>query len=373
MTLRVAQWATGAVGSHALGVIAAKPGLELVAVYVYSPAKVGRDAAELAGPLAVPMFGGRPSGVRATADREELLAARPDVVVHAADADTRMEAAVDDLEWLLAHGVDVVSSGPVVLQYPWGTAPDGWVERLERACERGGSTLHVNGIDPGFANDVLPLALSSLSSRVDEVRCYEISDYSTYDNATMVSGFFGFGTPMDRAPVIAAPGVLSSGWGPAVRQLAAALGVELDPELREVIERLPAERDTRTVCCEIPAGTQAALRFEVVGTVDGVPRVAVEHVLRAHTGLAPEWPAPLDGGPASFRVRITGEPRLDLELTHTSSDGDHGASGMTTTAARLVNAVPAVHAAAPGIVTAADLPQVTGVGLVAHGGGRTPE
>ena len=364
--IRVAQWATGAVGSYALGTVLARPELDLVGVLVSSPDKAGRDAADLAHPLTGV---GSATGIRATCDREELLAAAPDVVVHAADADSRMEAAVDDLEWLLRNGCDVVSSGPVILQYPWGTAPPQWIDRLEAACAEGSSTLHVNGIDPGFANDVLPLALSSLSTRIDRIRCYEISDYSSYDNAVMVGGFFGFGTPMDTTPVIAAPGVLSSGWGPAVRQLAAALDVDLDPDLIERVDRLPAETDIATVCCPIPAGTQAALRFEVVGTVDGTPRVVVEHVLRARADLAPQWPAPLDGGPASFRVSITGEPDLELELTHRSSDGDHGASGMSTTAARLVNAVAAVHSCRPGIVCAKDLPPVTGRGLVA---GRPP-
>ena len=363
MTLRVAQWATGAVGAHALGAILRRPELDLVAVLVSSPAKDGVDAARLADP-SLDVDG--PTGVTATRDRGVLLDSRPDVVVHAADADTRIEAAVDDLEWLLASGVDVVSSGPVILQYPWGTAPPAWIDRLETACRTGSSTLHVTGIDPGFANDVLPLALTSLSTRIDRIRCSEISDYSTYDNAAMVRGFFGFGTAMDRDPVIAAPGVLTSGWGGAVRQLAAALDLELDPELVETVEREPAPADLETVCSAIPAGTQGALRFRLAGTVAGVPRVEIEHVLRARTDLAPHWPAPDDGAPASFRIEVLGEPDLRLELTHVSSTGDHGASGMSTTAARLVNSVAAVHAAPPGIVPASALPPVTGRGLWAR-------
>ncbi|ANI93843.1 diacylglycerol kinase [Dietzia timorensis] len=361
MSIRVAQWATGAVGTLSLGLILDRPELELVGVFVSDPAKEGKDAAELAGRS-------NATGILATSDRDALLRGRPDVVINAADADTRMEEAVDDLEWLLRAGVDVIASGPVVLQYPWGSASPEWIERLEAASSAGQSTLHITGIDPGFANDILPLTLTSIASRIDEIRAFEISDYSTYDNAAMVEGFFGFGTPMDRDPVIALPGVLASGWGGTVRQLAAALDVILDEQLTEHVERLPAPSDIDTVCTHIAAGTQAALRFEVIGTVDGEPRIALEHVLRARTDLdadlAPEWAAPLDGGPASFRVEISGEPNLRLELTHMSSDGDHGASGMLTTAARLANCVEAVHAAPPGIVSAKDLPLVTGRGLV---------
>lgn len=361
MSIRVAQWATGSVGSQSLGLILDRPELELVGVLVSDPAKAGKDAAELAGR-------NDPTGILATTDREALLRSRPDLVINAADADTRMDAAVDDLEWLLRAGVDVVASGPVVLQYPWGSASPEWIDRLEAATAAGSSTLHVTGIDPGFANDVLPLTLTSIASRIDSLRAFEISDYSTYDNPGMVEGFFGFGTPLDRDPVIALPGVLASGWGGTVRQLAAALDVTLDEQLTERVERLPAPSDMDTVCTHIAAGSQAALRFEVIGTVGGEPRIALEHVLRARTDLdadlAPEWAAPLGGGPASFRVEISGEPNLQLELTHLSSSGDHGASGMLTTAARLANCAEAVHAAAPGIVSAKDLPLVTGRGLV---------
>ena len=361
MSIRVAQWSTGAVGTQSLGLILDRRELELVGVLVSDPTKEGKDAAELAGRADA-------TGILATTDREALLRSRPDLVINAADADTRMEAAVDDLEWLLREGIDVVASGPVALQYPWGSASPEWIERLEAASAAGASTLHVTGIDPGFANDVLPLTLTSISSRIDSVRAFEISDYSTYDNPGMVEGFFGFGTPLDRDPVIALPGVLAGGWGGTVRQLAAALDVILDEQLTERVERLPAPGDMDTVCTHIAAGTQAALRFEVIGTVDGEPRIALEHVLRARTDLgadlAPEWAAPLDGGPASFRVEISGEPNLQLELTHLSSSGDHGASGMLTTAARLANCAEAVHAAPPGIVSAKDLPLVTGRGLV---------
>jgi hypothetical protein len=77
----------------------------------------------------------------------------------------------------------------------------------------------------------------------------------------------------------------------------------------------------------------------------------------------PAWPQPSDGE-GCYRVRITGEPHLVLDLVHHGESGDHNVSGMITTAMRLVNSVEAVVAAEPGLVTAADLPLVTGRGLV---------
>ncbi|MFZ5846612.1 MAG: diacylglycerol kinase [Actinomycetota bacterium] len=356
MTLRVVAWSTGTVGRHAIAGIDARPELELVGVWVSGPEKAGRDAGELAGL-------GRTLGVPATNDAAALLALKPDCIVHTAMTDDRMFEAIDDLVMFLEHGINVVSSGPVVLQHPYGILPDDMVKRIHDAGVAGGASLHVNGIDPGFANDVLPLALTSVCQRIDEVRCYEIADYSTYYQPVVMREIFGFGKPLDDVPMLFQPGILAMAWGSVVRQIADALDVTLDEPLVERVERVPADRDIDTASVRIEKGTLGAVRFEVVGEVDGVPRVLLEHVTRTSPEQMPEWPQPPEGG-GCYRVRITGEPHIVLDLVHHGESGDHNVSGMITTAMRLVNAVEAVVAAPPGLVTAKDLPMVTGRGLV---------
>lgn len=153
------------------------------------------------------------------------------------------------------------------------------------------------------------------------------------------------------------------GVGPVVRLIAAGLDVTLDEPLTEHVERRPAPRDVETASVDIPEGTMASVRFRVVGKVDGTPRIVLEHVTRTAADLEPDWPTPL-AGDGCYRVEITGEPRMSLELTHHSQYGDHNVSGMIVTAQRLINAVPAVVAAAPGLLSPLDLPLVTGRGLV---------
>ncbi|NDK88758.1 diacylglycerol kinase [Gordonia desulfuricans] len=357
MTLRVVEWSTGTVGRHAIAGIDAHPDLELVGVWVSDPAKVGRDAGELAGL-------GRDLGVLATDDRDALLALRPDAIVHTAMTDDRVVEAIADLTAFVRAGIDVVSSGPVVLQFPHGVLPGGMVDDIVAAAKQGGASLHVNGIDPGFANDVLPLAKTSLSRRIDEVRCQEIADYSTYYQPVVMADLFGFGGPMDSVPMLLTPGVLSLAWGSVVRQIAAGLSITLDEPLVERVERVAADRDYSTVSVEIAAGTMAALRFEVVGQVDGVDRVVLEHYTRTHPDQCPAWPRPAEGD-GCYRIQISGEPQMQVEFGHHGEHGDHNVSGMIVTAMRLVNSVPAVVAAPPGLVTALDLPLVTGRGLVA--------
>lgn len=358
MTLRVVEWSTGTVGRHAIAGIDAHPDLELVGVWVSDPAKVGKDAGELAGL-------GRELGVVATDDRDALIALGPDCIVHTAMTDDRVFEAVEDLIGFIADGVNVVSSGPVVLQFPEGIIQPEMLDRIAQAGARGNASLHVNGIDPGFANDVLPLSMTSLSQRIDEVRCLEIADYSTYYQPVVMSQIFGFGQPMESTPLLWMPGILSMGWGSVVRQIAAGLGITLDEPLVERVERVAADRDYSTVSVEIPEGSMAAVHFEVVGQVDGVDRVVLEHYTRTDPAQCPEWPTPADGD-GCYRIVIAGEPAMTVEFTHHGEHGDHNVSGMIVTAMRLVNSVPAVVEAKPGLVTALDLPLVTGRGLVAR-------
>jgi len=355
--LRVVVWSTGTIGRHAIAGVDAHPDLELVGVWTSTPDKHGQDAGHLAGL-------GRELGVAATTDRDELVALRPDCVIHAAMTDDRVFESIDDLTGLIRDGVNVVSSGPVVLLHRDGTLPAEMIDAIDEAGRQGDASLHVNGIDPGFANDLLPLVMTSLSQRIDHIKVSEIADYSTYYQPVVMRDLFGFGQPMDAHPLLWEPGILTTAWGPVVRGIAAGLGVTLDEPLVEEVERRPASRDTTTVSLDIPAGTMGAVRFRVVGTVDGVPRITLEHVTRTAPDQEPDWPTPAEGD-GCYRVEITGEPCMRLELSHHGEHGDHNVSGMIVTAQRLVNAVPAVVAARPGLVSALDLPLVTGRGLVA--------
>ncbi|HZA09805.1 diacylglycerol kinase [Mycobacterium sp.] len=356
MTIRVAQIGTGNVGRHALTGIVASPELELAAVWVASQQKAGRDAAELAGLPA-------PTGVKATNDLAEVIAANPDCAVYTAMADNRLPEALEDYRRLLAAGINVVGSGPVFLQYPWQVIPGELISPLEEATRQGNSSLFVNGIDPGFANDLLPLALAGTCQRIQQVRCMEIVDYATYDSATVMFDIMGFGKPLDEIPILLQPGVLSLAWGSVVRQLAAGLGIALD-EVVDVYFREPAPEDFEIASGFVPKGTAAGLRFEVRGLVDERPAVVLEHVTRLRGDLCPDWPQPAQPG-GSYRVEITGEPSYAMDICLSSRNGDHNHAGLVATAMRVVNAIPAVVAAEPGIRTTLDLPLITGKGLYA--------
>jgi hypothetical protein len=351
VTYRVVQWSTGNVGSHALRLIAHHPDLELVGLWVHSPDKVGRDAGELAGIETL--------GVAATNDVDEILELRPDCVCYTATADLRPGEAMADMARLLAAGINVVSSSVVPLIYPEHVAPD-MRRPLEDACRDGRASCFTSGIDPGFANDLLPLVLTGTCEYVESVRVMEIVNYNTYAQPQVLFETMGFGQPLDATPLLLLPGVLSFAWGGVLQAIAAGLGVELD-DMRESHERLPAPETIDLGFGVVEAGSTAALRFELEGLVDGRPVVVLEHVTRLDDALAPEWPQPV--GHSGYRVIVAGNPNYTLDLQMMGDDGDHNTAGLVGTAGRIVNAIPAVCEAEPGLLSVLDLPLVTGRGL----------
>jgi 4-hydroxy-tetrahydrodipicolinate reductase len=352
VTYRVIQWSTGNVGRHSLRLVANHPDLELVGLWVHSADKAGRDAGEIGG------FA--PCGVLATNDRDALLALDADCVCYTATADRRPMEAIADMAGILRSGKNIVSSSVVSLVFPPHVAPE-MRKPLEEACVEGAVSCFTSGIDPGWANDLLPFALTGNCEYIDTLRVMEIVNYATYAQPEVLFETMGFGKPLDSTPLLLLPGVLSFAWGGTVKVLAAGLGVELD-ELREVHERRPAEARIDLGFGVVEEGTTAAMRFEVQGIVDGEPKIILEHVTRLADDLAPDWPQP--AGHSGYRVIVSGNPSYTCDVQMMGNDGDHNTAGLVGTAARLVNAIPAVCAAPPGLLSVLDLPLVTGVGLM---------
>ena len=349
---RVIQWSTGNVGKHAVRLIARHPDLELVGCWVSGPAKRGADIGELAGI--------EPLGLRATDDADALLAVDADCVVYTATADLRPHEAIADMARILDSGKNVVSSSVVPLVFPAHVEP-AMRQPLEDACARANVSCFTSGIDPGWANDLLPLVLTGTCEYVTSVRVMEIVNYATYAQPTVLFDTMGFGKALDATPLLLIPGVLTFAWGGVIKMLAAGLGVDVD-EIREVHERQPAKADLDLGFGVVEAGTTAALRFEVQGIVDGEPKIVVEHVTRLADELAPEWPQP--AGHSGYRVIVRGNPNYTCDVQMMGDDGDHNTAGLVGTAARIVNAVPAVCDAPAGLLSTLDLPLVTGRGLV---------
>lgn len=371
---KVGVWGPGSMGVIALRGVIDHPELQLVDLVVHSDAKAGRDAGELCGIA--------PVGVRATQDPAALLAGDADAVVYAAGANLRPLEAVADMVSILRAGKNVVSCSVVPLVFPDGldaafTAP------LRQAALDGGVSFFTTGIDSGFANDVLPLVLTGVSRVIESVRVTEMFNYATYPDRAAVYEILGFGQPPEYQAFAAQPGMFTFGWGPVLHQLAAGLGVKID-DIEESNERVPSPESFDTPTGHIAAGTIAAMRSTLTGYVDGKPTFVLDHVTRMRDDIAPDWPQPhisippkdLGYGQASgrglYRVEIEGSPTMRCEF-EMAEDADHDLGARIAGASRMVNAIPAVCAAPPGLLSALDLPLITGAGLLRPVPGPSPD
>jgi hypothetical protein len=344
---RVVQWTTGNVGKSSVAAIAANPHLELVGCYAWSKDKVGRDAGELAGIA--------PLGVAATDDVDALLALEPDCVVY-----NPMWIDVEELVRILAAGVNVVSTASFITGHNQGAGRD----RIAQACERGGSTMFGSGISPGYIN-LLAILSASICDRVDKVTVNEAADTTFYDSPATEKPV-GFGQPIDNPDLPAMTAQGTGVFGEAVRMIGDALGVEFD-EVRCDAEFAQTTADLDLGSWTIPAGCVAGVYASWKGIRSGKTIVELNVRWRKGQTLEPDWKIDQDGwvlqvdGRPTVRNVVSFLPPPDFQAEKLE---DFMVLGHIMTAMPVINAIVPVVAAAPGIVTYADLPLTLPRGLV---------
>jgi hypothetical protein len=336
-TYRVVQWATGNIGTRSLRSVIEHPTLGLAGVYVHSPDKVGRDAGDLCGLDA--------TGVAATGDIEDVLALGADCVLYMPRA---LDA--DEVCRLLAGGSNVVTTRGEFHHPPSMDAA--LCERVEAACAAGGTSIHSTGSSPGFISEALPLVLTSIQRRLDGLTIDEFADLSQRPSPDLLFGIMGFGKP----PAAFDERRLSHGrvsFGPSLRLVADTLGLPLD-DVEASGEVAVAARTVEIAAGTLEAGTVAAQRLTVAGMRDGRPLLRFRAHWYCTTELEPAW----DLSATGWRVSVEGDAPLDVELRFSVPIERMGDVSPGYTAHRAVNAVSVVCAAAPGIRTTVDLPQV---------------
>jgi hypothetical protein len=343
---RVVVWSTGGVGAAAIDAIRRRPDLKLVGVWVHSPEKVGKDAGELAG--------GEPIGVTATNDADALIALAPDCVVYAASGPERDAAAVRDYARLLEAGINIVSTSSTSLVYPPSYFAPDWRHQLEEAATAGQASLYVSGIFPGFASDQLALLMTTQSKNIRSITASEVALNDHYPVADVMMDGLGFGRPLDFDPMMKTPGFIEMAWKAPIYLMAAGLGVEVE-KMRSSFDRQLTDRKIEVAFGTIAAGTCGAVRTRAAGIVNGREAIVIEHVIRMARDVAPDWPH--SESDATYRVDIVGDPDIHCELTLGEAEG-HGAgrAAMTSTAMRVVNAIPYVVDAPAGLLSSLDIP-----------------
>ncbi|MGB3482807.1 MAG: dihydrodipicolinate reductase [Mycobacterium sp.] len=339
--LRVIQWTTGNIGRRSLHAIIGRPDLDLVGVYAHGEDKVGKDAAELAGHP-------EPTGVLATNNIDALLQLGADACCY-----NPLWPSIDELVALLENGVNVCTTAAWITGGKQSAADRA---RILTACETGNSTIFGSGAHPGMTN-MVGMVLSGSCERVDEIRITESVDCSTYESAGTQSAM-GFGQDPDTPGLAESVRRESEVFAESAAMMADAIGAELDRMTFDV-QFTAATGDTDLGFMTIPAGTVGSVYGYHRGWVGDRNVVSVGFNWTMGEHVTP--PKPLEHGHV---IQVFGTPNMRTVLhclppRDWTEPGFMGL-GMIYTAMPVTNAVPAVVAARPGIVTLKDLPPVTG-------------
>src|SRR4051794_40944921 len=343
---RVVQWTTGNVGRRSVIAVTANPHLELVGCYAWGADKVGRDVGELCGI--------EPLGVTATNDVDSLFALKPDCVVY-----NPKWPDVDEMIRILEAGVNVVSTAAFITGHSLGADRD----RIIAACERGGVSIFGSGINPGLAN-MLAIISGGICDRIDSVTMLESADSTGYDSPETELKV-GFGRPIDDPALQDMCRDGTAVFEDAVRLVAAGLGIELT-EVRCEAEFAAAPADVVMTSWTIDQGCVAGVSASWQGRVGDRKVVDMRTRWRKGPSLEPNWEVG-----EGYLVEIQGQPavRLKMEIFPppdfvAETFDDFMVLGMIMPAMPAIDAVPAVCAAAPGIVPYLDLPLITPRGFV---------
>lgn len=325
MPIRVLPIGLGPIGAGIVRQLAARRAFRLVGAVDVDPEKIGRDlgdVCEVGRRLRIPITLDIGRTIRTT---------RPDVAVLCTSSS--LARVVPEFEAVLRHKVPIVSTTEE-LSYPV-RANQAVARRIDGLAKRARVAVLGTGVNPGFAMDALPIALTAACEQVTSVEVDRVQDARI--RRLPFQQKIGAGlSPAEFMARVAAGGVRHVGLAESISMIAAALGWKLD-EITDVVRPKVASRAVSSEFIDVARGQAAGLIQDGVGYRKGVP------VIRLHMEA-------YLGAPKSFdAVRIAGTPALSMTIAG-------GIHGDIATASMVVNAIAHVIDADPGLQTMRTLP-----------------
>jgi 4-hydroxy-tetrahydrodipicolinate reductase len=316
--ISVAQYGIGPIGAEIARLLLTKPWVKLTGAVDIDPAKIGRDLGEVIGL-------DRKVGVTITPD----LQGKPDVVCHSTGS--RLRDVVGQLEMLLDRGCHVVSTCEE-LSFPLDSEIR---ERLQHVARAKSVGLLGTGVNPGFVMDKLPLTVTAVCQDIQSVDITRIQNASTRREPLQRKVGAGMTVEEFHAAVDAGK-IKHMGLKESLMMVAAGLGVEFESVTDERIHPIVANREVVTQYLRVAPGQVAGVHQ----TIYGKGRIDVSLELRMYVGAEDV---------AADRVVVRGVPDVEMEIKG-------GVHGDRATAAMVVNSIPRIVKARPGVLTMDDLP-----------------
>src|SRR5579871_5378983 len=164
--IRVLHFGLGPIGAAIVKQVAARPGLKIVGAVDIDPAKADRDLGDVVG---LP----RRLNVKVSGDASKALKkAQPDVVVLCTSSS--IKKVMPQIETILKSKTPIVSTTEE-LSYP-GYTHIRQARAIHAMAKKAKVAVLGTGVNPGFAMDALPIALTAVCERVDRVVVNRIQD-----------------------------------------------------------------------------------------------------------------------------------------------------------------------------------------------------
>lgn len=320
--IKIAQLGLGPIGIETLRLAATRPWAEIAGGIDIDPQKVGRSLAELTGLSALESSRVYPSF--------DQLPAQPDVVLHTAVS--RFQKAFPQIEPLARAGVNVVSSCEELL-FPQLKEP-ALAAELDACCRRHNARVLGTGVNPGFVMDVLPVCLTGVCRSIDSIEIERVVDASK--RRLPLQQKIGSGLPPEEFRQLFREGKMGHvGLVESLALIAHALGWHLG-KISETCEPMLAGCDIHTQFLTVKKGFTCGIHHRVEAGTESGKRLALN--LKMY----------LDAENPRDSIKITGDPPIEAVLPG-------GIHGDRATVAALVNIVPRVLEAAPGLLLITDL------------------
>ena len=316
--VKVALFGLGAIGLESLRLAAEQPWIEIVGAVDHDPRKSGRSLVELTGLRSL-------DGLSLWPTLEALFAeAQPEVVLHTASSDAAL--AFGQIRPALELGLAVASTCEELIFPAWKSPA--LAEEIEVLCRFTKARLVATGVNPGFVMDLLPICLTGVCRTVEGISVERVVDASTRRQPLQAK--IGSGQdPVEFRAQLAAGLAGHVGLRESVALIAHALHWPLD-EIAATSEPVIAGKNIQTRYFDVAAGRTCGIHQRARGLQAGVERIALD--IKMYLAA----PAPRDV------ILIRGRPGLHVEIKG-------GIAGDDATIASLINVVPRLLAAPPGL------------------------
>jgi hypothetical protein len=323
--IRVMHFGLGPIGAAIVTQVARRPGFKIVGAIDIDPAKVGRDLGDVVG---LP----KRLGAKVSADvAKTMKAAKPDVVVLCTSSS--IKDVLPQIEQILKAKVPIVSTTEE-LSYP-GYTHIRQARQIHALAKKAKVAVLGTGVNPGFAMDALPIALTAVCERVDRIVVERVQDARIRRLPFQQKIGAGLTTEQFQKKVDDGS-VRHVGMAESIAMIADAMGWTLD--------RITDEIQPKLASVTISSEYLAVDPGYVAGIIqDGVGYRKNEPVVKLHMEAYLGSPDTYDS------VDIEGSPSLSMKILG-------GIHGDVATASIVVNSIPKVLQAAPGLHTMRDLP-----------------